>query len=325
MKKLIKITLILLCVLSLSGFKNLDSVDYSLSNNWAYLAYGKNKAVDVFILCPTVDLGTDTRHNMDINDEKTKQNFVGALNMQLGIYSQTGSIYAPYYRQMTLSAYAKSNYNDNLDIAYEDVKDAFIYYFENYNQGKPFILAGFSQGSQLGIKLMQDLFSDPKYSDKLIAAYLIGWGITADMIKTSPFLKMAQSETDTGVIISFNSETPDIKSSLIVPQGVKTLAINPLNWKTNSTPAKAKENIAACFTDYSGTIKKQIPHLTGAYLDKNRGTLKVPDIKKQDYPPIIPLFMLGEYHIYDYQFFYKNLQENVAKRTTIFFTKQKAA
>ena len=42
-------------------------------------------------------------------------------------------------------------------------------------------------------------------------------------------------------------------------------AITPLNWHTDSTPADAALNIGACFTDYSGEIKKEVPRLRGAY------------------------------------------------------------
>jgi len=45
-----------------------------------------------------------------------------------------------------------------------------------------------------------------------------------------------------------------------------------------------------------------------------RGSLKVPDVSPKDYPPVLSLFSEGVYHLYDYQFFYRSLQENVAVR-----------
>lgn len=129
---------------------------------------------------------------------------------------------------------------------------------------------------------------------------------------------MAQKENDTGVIVSFNSEAEGVSSSLIVPEGTKTLAINPLNWKTDGTSADKNMNKGACFTDYSGTIIKEIPQLTGAYLDEKRGTLKVLDVSSVEYPPVLSIFDEGVYHLYDYQFFYRNLQENVSIRLEAF-------
>ncbi len=64
---------------------------------------------------------------------------------------------------------------------------------------------------------------------------------------------------------------------------------------------------------------EEIPNLTGAYIDEERGTLKVTDVKPEDYPG--KLFDDGIYHLYDYQFFYRNLQENVAKRLSAYSEK----
>ena len=207
-----------------------------------------------------------------------------------------------------------------LEIAYQDVAAAFEYYFENCNNGRPVVLAGFSQGSQLLLMLLEEYFDDPAYSEKLVAAYCIGWRITEEDVAKHPHLKPAQSEDDIGVIISFNSEAEGVKDSIMVPDGVKTLGINPLNWKTDSTPADKSLNEGACFTKYSGEIKKEVPQLTGAYLDAERGTLIVTDIEPTDYSN--SLFPDGVYHLYDYQFFFRNLQENVAVRLASYLQKQ---
>ena len=297
---------------------NADRIDYSKVENWAYYQEGENKEADLFLICPTVDMGKDGEYNMSMDDADTKESFVGALNMERGIYEDSAIMYAPYYRQMTFPVYSLSDteMKPYLDIAYRDVSAAFEYYFENCNNGRPLILAGFSQGSQLLLMLLEEYFDDPKYNEKLVAAYCIGWRITEDDINNYPHLKMAQGESDTGVIISFNSEAEGVDESLVVPKDTKTLAINPLNWKTDSTPADSSLNKGACFTKYSGEIKKEIPQLTGAYIDPERGTLRVTDIEPSDYSN--SLFPDGVYHLYDYQFFYRNLQENVSVRLQSF-------
>ena len=300
---------------------NGDKTDYSKTENWAYYAVGEGKDADLFLICPTVDMGKDGEYNMSLDDTDTKESFVGALNMERGIYEDSATMYAPYYRQMTFPAYSLSEeeMKPYLDIAYRDVAAAFEYYFKNCNNGRPIILAGFSQGSQLLLMLLEEYFKKPKYSEKLVAAYCIGWRITEEDLAEYPHLKMAQGEDDTGVIISFNSEAEGVDESLVVPKGVKTLGINPLNWKTDSTPADKSLNKGACFTKYSGDIKQETPGMTGAYLDANRGTLRVTDVNPSDYSS--SLFPDGVYHLYDYQFFYRNLQENVAVRLKSFLQK----
>ncbi|MEG0839020.1 MAG: DUF3089 domain-containing protein [Hydrogenoanaerobacterium sp.] len=320
MKKVFTLLLAaIILIVSLSGCTTNGATDYSVAENWAVLPVEAPRSADVFLICPTVDMGTETRYNMSLKDEATKASFLGALNMETGIYEKTCHIFAPYYRQITLSAYGQKNQSKYLELAYQDVKAAFLHYFDTYNQGRPFLLAGFSQGSQMGLMLMEDLFDEPKYAERLIAAYLIGWPVFDETLASGPHIKMATGETDIGCIISFNSESVETTASFVVPAGKKALAINPLNWKTDATPANASENLGACFTDYFGGIKKEIPHLTGAYLDPQRGTLKVLDVTPKDYPPGLPIFSSGEYHLYDYQFFFRNLQQNVADRVAAYY------
>ena len=87
MNKLIKIMLLLV----LAAFCSLASAqepDYADTGSWVYWRVGENKAADLFIVCPTVDLGTDGHTNMSLTDENIKGNFTGALNMQRGIYEK---------------------------------------------------------------------------------------------------------------------------------------------------------------------------------------------------------------------------------------------
>lgn len=294
-------------------------IDYSAPENWAYNGIHPEKRADLFLICPTVDMGIDDRTNMSMSDEKTKANFVGALNMERGIYDETLTLYAPYYRQAAFPVYAlpQAESAPCFDIAYADVRGAFLHYIEHSDPTRPFVLAGFSQGADMVLRLLEEFFDDPTYQERLIAAYCIGWRVTDDDLADFPWLKMATCADDIGTIICFNSEAADVTDSLLVPNGIKTYGINPLNWKTDATPATAAENLGACFTDYSGAITKEIPHLTGAYLDAQRGTLKVPDVSPADYSN--SLFPDGVYHLYDYQFFYRNLQENVALRVEAYF------
>jgi hypothetical protein len=290
---------------------------WSEESAWAYFAQGDDLAADLFLVAPTVYMGRDGGYNMSLTDEDTKENFVGALNMEKGIYEDTLCMYAPYYRQAALTVYEMTEGSDEyFEIAYEDVSAAFIYYLENLNDGRPFVLAGFSQGSDMCLRLLKDYFHEADLQSQLIAAYLIGWGITDADLEEYPHLMMATGEADTGVVVSFNSESVDIETSMIVPDA--TYGINPLNWRTDSTVADRSLNLGACFTDYSGTIVSQIPEFCGAYLDPVRGTLKVTDVNPVDYPSSLTLFPTGVYHLYDYQFFYRNLQQNVQTRTAAY-------
>ncbi|MBQ3958857.1 MAG: hypothetical protein II677_00040, partial [Muribaculaceae bacterium] len=43
--------------------------------------------VDLFLICPTVDMKDE--YNMSMDDEETKESFLGALNMERGIYEDS--------------------------------------------------------------------------------------------------------------------------------------------------------------------------------------------------------------------------------------------
>ena len=324
-KKTVGVLLLFLFLFLLPGCGQEEAaIDYSQTENWAYLETEESKPADVFFICPTVYFGESNSFTMSMTDQETKENFLGAINMEKGIYEEECRFFAPYYRQVGLNVYelAEEEREPYLSIAYQDVKEAFLYYLEHYNQGQPIVLAGFSQGADLSIRLLKDCFADEEVQELLVACYAIGWRITEDELSEYPHLQMATGEDDIGVIISFNSEAESVSDSLLIPAGIKTLAINPLNWRTDSTPAGKELNQGACFTDYSGEITTEIPHLTGAYIDPERGSLKVTDVTPEEYPPQLSVFTDGVYHLYDYQFFYRNLQENVAVRVDSYLAQQ---
>ena len=326
-KKLTALLLVLALALTLSAYQGRERVDYAQEENWAWLGIGQDKAADVFLVCPTVDMKDE--FNMSMTDEATKANFLGALNMERGIYEDSARLFAPYYRQAAMKVYSLTQQEREpyMALAYRDVSDAFSYYLENLNQGRPIILAGFSQGADMCYRLMEEYFGEEALSDRLVAVYAIGWPLTQEMTEKYPQLKPAQSADDLGTVISFECEAEEVTDSFIIPQDMKALSINPLNWKTDSTPASREENLGACFTDYSGSIVMDAGALCGGYLDEARGVLKVTDVSPSDYPAIVPGLPEGAYHIYDYQFFFRNLQENAALRVDAYqaFLSQKAA
>ena len=104
------------------------ATDYSDENNWAYFGIGEDKAADLFLICPTVDLNDE--YNMSLDDEKTKEKFTGALNMERGIYEDSTRMYAPYYKQAAMKVYDLDGdeREQYMQIAYDDISAAFDYY-----------------------------------------------------------------------------------------------------------------------------------------------------------------------------------------------------
>ena len=299
-----------------------DALDYGDPDNWAYFEPGEDRSVDVFLICPTVDTRSET-NSFDLND-KLKGNFIYALDLERGIFDQTGRLFSPYYRQMSINAYTlpEAERVKARDIAYADISAAFRWYLDNENDGRGIILAGFSQGGEMCLELLKEYYGGDSAEaqalrEQLIAVYSIGWMVTEEMTSDWPQIVPATGETDTGTVICFDCEDGTVSETIIIPRGMKALSINPLNWKTDSTPADRSLNRGAVF-EAGG---EPIGALCGAYIGE-KGELIVTDVTAADYPPVLDIFPEGAYHLYDYMFFFTNLKENVAARTAAWIAGQ---
>ena len=296
--------------------------DYDDPGSWAYFALGEDRGVDVFIVCPTVDTRSE-RNSFDLND-KLKGKFVNALDMEKGIFEDAGRMYSPYYRQMSINAYRlpEADRAEARAIAYADISAAFRWYLDHENGDRPLILAGLSQGGEMCLELLKEYFGDTEAGNalraRLISVYALGWTVTEEMTNAYPQIVPAQGATDLGTVVSFDCEDGTLTDTIIIPAGVKALSINPLNWKTDGTPADRSLNLGAVMA----TGEEPIPALCGAYIGP-RGELVVTDVTPADYPPVLDIFPEGAYHLYDYMFFFMNLKQNVADRTAAYFARAK--
>ena len=229
--------------------------DYSEVVNWAVLpGPGKEKKVDVLFFHPTSYFG-DKSWNQAMADERNDQRAMDDIKNQAGVFEGQANIYAPFYRQASMHALdaGEEDKNKALSVAYADIDRAFTYYLEHFNNGKPFILAGHSQGSDLLLWLLERrVLDDPKLRKKLVAAYVIGWSVTADDIKAYPRLKMCESFDETGCIVSYNTQEKDPEISIVRKSAV---AVNPLLWNTSAEAAPKELNLVPCFT-LTGLRKK---------------------------------------------------------------------
>ena len=75
------VALVLVC--ALAGWTVAGAAPaYARAENWAYRETEKTAAADVFFICPTVYGG----YNMPMDDAEAREDFVGATNMEKGIY-----------------------------------------------------------------------------------------------------------------------------------------------------------------------------------------------------------------------------------------------
>lgn len=151
---------------------------------------------------------------------------------------------SPYYHQYTFEAFSGRTKEDTLKFlavkeeVTKEAIEAFRYYMKHLNNGRQFVLAGFSQGAQLSIEIVKAMREEEL--SKMAAAYIIGYRLTAEDL-THPNIKAAEDETSRGVCISFNSALSE-KGIWEMTSGGAATCINPLNWHRDTTAAVLEYN-----------------------------------------------------------------------------------
>ena len=317
------------------GIEKYDSViDYSQAANWLDVpaalvkdgtldgtAADSLKAVDVFYVYPTV---TGFRPETEVCDMTDTMMISGAKmvrQIQTAVFDESCNVFMPYYRQISMPK-PGSDYRAIIDyVSKFDATDALDYYLNNLNQGRPFIIAGHSQGASVVIALLENYMTKhPEALKRMVAAYPIGFAVTKDWLAKTG-LKFAEGATDTGVIVSWNTEGPaNLKENnmTLAPGGI---SINPINWKRDDTPATVKENLGSL--TYDG--KLVTPGIADARVDTVRGSVVVSSIAEKELYAIpadgAAMFGPESYHLHDYGFFFNNFKQNVADRIKAFLEK----
>jgi len=300
-------------------------LDYLNDRNWMKLEKNPTHDVDLFFIYPTiVDESGNHDRTSEITDEVRRKATIAYENMGAAFEDYT-NVYVPYYRQIPMDQVESdfpTHYGFLVALYYSDAKrDIFAaldYYFENYNNDRPFILAGHSQGSALTLIVLGEYMKEhPEYYRNMVAAYPLGFGFAQEWLDDNPHLKFATGETDTGVIIGFNVEGPGGKQKSMLLSN-NSLNINPLNWKTDETYAPASLNKGTKYDDFGVCSDAQINKERGVVVSTNDKYFELhPD------PVSISLFGTVALHGAEYVDFYNNLKENGHKRIQAFMAKKR--
>ena len=248
--------------------------DYNVTYNWAALPDIKglqhevpsesftsittSSEVDVFYIHPTGFFGKHWNCKIDKNIASYDRTELMLIN-QASAFNGSCNIYAPHYRQATYYSYFdinKDGFNAH-DLAYQDVKNAFNYYLENFNNGKPFIIAAHSQGALHGQRLVHEHISQQPIRELFIAAYLIGYILPIKYFdQLYPDLIISNDAEDQSSIISWCTGTKDFRRSrahsmLWLPDGWRQelmeqslVCQNPFSWNTKSDWISGENNLS---------------------------------------------------------------------------------
>ena len=270
--------------------------------------YQATAAADVFFIHPTTYYWRGSWNADLAQDRLNRFTDRTTIRNQATVFNAAGRIYAPRYRQATLYSFFDGQAPDGtgaLNLAYADVKAAFQYYLAHYNQGRPIIIAGHSQGATHATRLLHDFFdNDPQLRKRLVVAYLIGCQVKPNEYQT---IRPCPDSLATGCFVSWNSA----EHGFDYPPYYGLAVTNPLTWTLDTLEAPATLNRGGMGTDFKGVD----PHVTDAQI--HQGLLWITPPKASGYPrfrlPGRPE-LRHSFHIADYGLFYMNIRENAAAR-----------
>jgi hypothetical protein len=168
-----------------------------------------NPKVDCFYVYPTVSDQSAINANLSIGIQQAE-----VAIAQASRFSQFCSVYAPVYRQITLSALnhpARITLADAL-IAYNGVLTAFRDYLAHYNYGRGIVFIGHSQGASILIKLLKDqVDAKPAMRHRLVSALLLGGNVSVRKGRSIGgdfnHIPLCGSSTQTGCVVAYSSFT----------------------------------------------------------------------------------------------------------------------
>jgi hypothetical protein len=288
----------------------------------------KTQNVDVFFVHPTTYLSSVVG-NARFDEPGLPMAAVDStvLRFQASAFNACCRIFVPRYRQAAVVAFVQHGADSEaaIDLAYADVRRAFEYYLAHENGGRPFIIAGHSQGSLHAMRLLQEFVAGTPLHQQLVAAYVVGYSIPEEIERAG--LPICRDASQTGCLVDWatirRGETGRPGRALIwldghyEPVGDREIVcVNPLSW-TPGGAAPAQANLGAVPHVWPRQpMPAAIPGLTGATCEAGLLGIDVPLHASAGFSDVLTLF--GSYHDFDYNLFYMNIRQNAVERVAAY-------
>ena len=192
--------------------------------------------IDCFYVYPTVS--TDPGGNSDMIAGAEEN---GVVRAQLARFASQCQVYAPLYRQATLTALRAATTGSPIAVdralGYNDVLDSWNHYLQHDNNGRGVVLIGHSQGSGVLTQLMRNEIDGKPAQSKVISALLLGTSLAVpkgkDVGGAFQHIPLCHSATHTGCVIayaSFRSTVPPPENSRfgrVQGENMMSACVNP--------------------------------------------------------------------------------------------------
>lgn len=298
-------------------------------------------AVDVFYIHPTTYRDT-AFWNQPLEDAATNAwTDESVIARQAAVFNACCRVFAPRYRQATAAAvYASPDKNPlgAYEFAWQDVRAAFLHYMAHWNRGRPFIIAGHSQGAAHAERWLAEFGTQANYRRSLVAVYAIGVSFTERALRElGGGIEPCSTPTSTGCFLSWNAfDRAGDPSSYLAgglarhrqkfgsEEGSTVTCINPLTFTLARPSAPATDNLGALPARRGVGLPESLakgvslPATEAGRLGAvcEGGILRVDTPPKEGYA-VVPL-PNGLLHFNEFDLFYQNIRANAVERAAAF-------
>jgi len=233
--------------------RDLDATAVAADGSTEVIAHevADDPPVDCFYVYPTVS--GDPTPNSDFEAGEGEE--IVTVYNQAARLTSTCRLFAPIYRQLTLSMIGGGGGSDQSDggadpreVAYGDVLDAFKHYVANDSDGRGFVLLGHSQGAFVLNQLIADEIDDePLLRDRLVSAYILGatLPVTEGDVVGGTFdnVPLCERDDQTGCAVSYSSyraTSPPVAGSFFgrAGDGTRAACVNPADLDGGPAPVE---------------------------------------------------------------------------------------
>lgn len=287
---------------------------------------GAQQPAHVFFVHPTTYLQRD-HWNAALDDRESRDRAALFVRSQASAFNQVGRVWAPRYRQAAFGAFLLDSDDATraLDLAYDDVANAFDAFLAGVPARAPIILAGHSQGALHLSRLLRERVAAKPVARRIVAAYAVGWPLSVKDDVPALGLPACRDADQPRCLLSWQSFGEPANTKLItdayerpeLPGGGKRdrrdlLCTNPISGALNgAAPPSANKGTLVPSGDLSTATLAA--GQVGARCDK--GFL----ILSGDIPPLGPYVLPGNnYHVYDFALFWGAVRADAARRLAAF-------
>ncbi len=219
-------------VVSASGARHVDRA-----------APAGNSPFDCFYVYPTVS--TESSTNADLTVQTAE---IAVAEAQASRFSTVCRVWAPMYRQVTLAGLATQGLATSATaVAYDSLSAAFSAYLAHFNNGRPIVFLGHSQGAAMLILLLRHFVdTDASLRSRVVLALIMGGNVEVPIGRQEggsfAHVPVCSTDGESGCVIAYSSfpgEPParsifgrpgqgvSLQSGQTTRNGLEVVCVNP--------------------------------------------------------------------------------------------------